>query len=259
MLTQDRPAEAVDPRILARREEVERERQRRRRRWVIGVLAAVTLLVGAWYLTRTALLDVDRIVVTGSAHTSNEDLIATSGLRPGDQLLDVDAGAIGDRLRELPWVDDVTVTREWRGDVAIAVTERVPVAVISDPQGQPMLVDATGRVIAAAGAPDPALVAVDGLTAGAPGEQVADADGPLAVVTAITPGLRTRIETLVVRPDGQIELAVRPSGVVRFCGADRIAEKIRALQTVFAQVDDRGLATLDVCVPEQPTVGPRTS
>jgi cell division protein FtsQ len=259
VLTQERAAEAVDPRILARRDEVDRQRHRRRRRWVVGFLVAASLLVGAWYLTRTAVLDVDRIRVSGSVHTSEDDLITTSGLRPGEQLLDVDPGAIADRVRALPWVDDVSVTRSWRGDVEIAVSERVPVAVIADTGGQPMLVDATGRVVAPVGSSDPGLLLIEGLRAGAAGDQVADVEGPLDVVAAMTPGLRTRIETLVVGTDGRIELRVRPSGVVRFCGPDRIVDKIRALQTVFAQVDDRGLATLDVCVPEQPTIGPRTS
>jgi hypothetical protein len=116
-----------------------------------------------------------------------------------------------------------------------------------------VLVDRDGRVLAIAAFPDADLVAVDGVRAGAVGEFVADSDGALAVINAMTPSLRSRVETLVVTPDGQIEMKARPSGVIRFGGATEIDAKVRALQSWFARVDDRGLATLDIRVPDQPT------
>jgi cell division protein FtsQ len=251
-------AEQVDPRIRARRAQVALEQQHRRRRWVAIVLATATALIGAWFVTRTALLDVDQIRVVGSVHTTDDEIRAASGLEVGDPILDLDTGAVRSRLLALPWVADARVDRSWDGDVVVRVTERRPVAMLSDAQGQPMLVDADGMVVARADVPDPELVAVDGLVAGAPGEQVADSEGALAVVSALTPGLRTRVEKLVVAPDGQLRLQVRPSGVVDFCGPTDIAAKVRSLQTVFAQVDDTGLTTLSVCVPDQPTIGPRS-
>ncbi len=217
------------------------------------------MLIGAWFITRTALLDIDQIQVSGSTHTSDDDVRAASGLHVGDQILDVDKGAIRSRLlAALPWVADVSVDPSWGGDVVLNIRERQPVAMFSDTGGHPVLVDGEGHVVAPASIPDPNLVPVQGVVAGAPGESVAGADGVLAVVNALTPGLRSRIETVLVAPDGQIQFKVRPSGVVNFCGADDIAAKVRSLQTVFAQVDDTGLATLDVCVPDRPTVGPRT-
>lgn len=249
--------ESVDPRIQARRDLVARAQQRRRRRWVFGVLVVATALIGAWFVTRTALLDVDQIQVAGSTHTSDDDVRAASGLLVGDQILDVDEGAIRTRLLALPWVADARVDASWGGDVVIHIRERQPVAMFSDAEGHPVLVDDEGRVVAPAAVPDPGLVAVQGVVAGVPGEAVAGAEGVLAVVNALTPGLRTRIETVMVAPDGQVQFKVRPSGVVNFCGTDDIVAKVRSLQTIFAQVDDTGLNTLDVCVPDKPTIGPR--
>ena len=224
---------------------------------MFGVLLVATVLIGAWFVTRTALLDIDQIQVEGSPHTSDDDVRAASGLTVGDQILDVDEGAIRSRLLALPWVADAVVDASWGGDVVLRIRERQPVAMFSDAEGHPVLVDGEGRVVAPAAIPDPSLVAVQGVVAGAPGESVAGADGVLAVVNALTPGLRSRIETVLVAADGQIQFKVRPSGVVNFCGADDIAAKVRSLQTMFAQVDDTGLDTLDVCVPERPTIGPR--
>jgi cell division protein FtsQ len=244
----------VDPRMRARRAQVERARHRRRRRRTFGVLAAATLLTGAWALTRTALLDVDRIAVVGSTHLSADEVIAASGVRPGEQLLDVHAGPIRSRLRELPWVADAQVDRSWRGDVVLRIDERIPVAMFTDASGRAMLVDRDGHVLAPAGLPDPNLVAVAGIPAGDPGSVVGGAQDALAVVTALTPGVRSRIQTLTVMPDGQIQFAVQPSGTVLFCDATDIDAKVRSLQTMFAQVDDRDLQTLSVCNPDQPTI-----
>jgi cell division protein FtsQ len=250
-------ADSVDPRIQARRELVVRAQRRRRRRWVFGVLVVATVIIGAWFITRTALLDIDQIQVAGSAHTSDDDVRAASGLRVGDQILDVDNDVIRSRLLALPWVADASVDASWSGDVVFRIRERQPVAMFSDSEGQPVLVDGEGRVVASAATPDPNLVPVQGVVAGAAGQSVPGADGVLAVVDALTPGLRSRIEAVMVAPDGQIQFKVRPSGVVNFCGAEDIAAKVRSMQTIFAQVEDTGLATLDVCVPDRPTIGPR--
>jgi hypothetical protein len=121
-----------------------------------------------------------------------------------------------------------------------------------DGAGQPVLVDADARVLQVAQVPDAALVAIDGIVAGAPGETVGEPAGDaLSIVGAITPGLRSRIDVLRIQPDGQFELEVRPSGTVRFGHATDIEAKVRALRAAFAQVDDAGIAVIDVRVPEQ--------
>ena len=99
----------IDPRIAARRDAVEGEKRRRRgRRWlIVAVLAAV--LAGAWYITRTPLLDVDHVQVHGSGVTTDEEVLTASGIGSGEPLLEVDTSASAARIRELPWVDSVTV------------------------------------------------------------------------------------------------------------------------------------------------------
>jgi cell division protein FtsQ len=245
----------IDPRMQARRESVWHAQQRRRRRWRAAILATLVLVVTGWLLTRTALLDVDRIDLVGAESTSPDDVLAAAGVEPGDQLLDVDAGTVTDRLLGLPWVAEADVDVSWRGDVTITVRERSAVAMVADREGRPVLVDADGRVLAAAVAPDIRLVPVDGVVAGAPGEVLPEPAGDaLAVVRSLTPSLRSRVELVTIDASGAMELAVRPQGKVRFCGIDELAAKIAALQTLFAQVDDAGIRTIDVCVPEQPIV-----
>lgn len=246
---------AVDPRIQARRDQVALARHRRRRRWKVAIFAALVLVVGAWFATRSALLDVDEIIVVGSQHTGPDEVRAVAGVQPGDQVVDVEPGEVRDRLLALPWVADARVDVSWRGELTIEVDERRPVATIADAEGRVMLVDAEGRVLAEATAPDATLLTVDGMVAGAPGEVLPEPVGDaLAVVEAVTPGLRSRIERVTIDPDRQITLQVRPSGRVRFCGATEVEAKVRALRSLFAQVDDTDLRTVDVCVPDQAVV-----
>lgn len=260
-LVEARRVEEVDPRIQARRDDVLRARQKRRRRWFAGILLALAVAVGAWFVTRTSLLDVDRIDVTGSTHTADDDVRDASGVVAGDQLLDIDAGTIRARLLGLPWVADATVDVSWRGHVLLHIREREPVAVLADGDGRPVLVDGDGRVLAPSAESDAGLPSVDGLVAvggivaGAAGEVLPDPAGDaLEVVAALTPSLRSRIEMVTITPDRQIEFRLRPPGRVRFCEATDVEAKVRSLQTMFARVDDRNLEVLDVCNPNQPTV-----
>jgi cell division protein FtsQ len=255
--TLDRPAgpAAVDPRIQARRDEVDRSR-RRRRHLRLAVLGGVLALGGLVYLvTHSQLLDVDRVQVEATDQVPADQVLQVAGVRAGDQLIDVDPGTVRNRLLALPWVADAKVGIDWpAGNVHISVTQRVPVAAVSDGAGAWTLVDAGGHAVAAAPAGDPGLVAIEGLAPATPGSDLGSAATvPLQIVTSLGPGLRTRIVSVVVAADGSLQLKARPTVVVDLCTPDRIDAKIRGLTTFFAQVDDTDLATVNVCVPESPT------
>ena len=73
----------IDPRIAARRNAVETEKRRRRGRWWLLAAIVSAVLVGAWFITRTPLLDVDDIEVRGAVRTTTDEIIAISGFRRG--------------------------------------------------------------------------------------------------------------------------------------------------------------------------------
>jgi cell division protein FtsQ len=248
---------AVDPRIQARRDEVDRQRHRRRRAWLVGAVVAAALVALGWFVTHSALLDVDHVRATATDHVSEQDLVDASGVRPGQHLVDVDPGAVRHRLMAIPWVDQATVDVDWWGTVTLRVTERTPVAAISDGAGAFVLADATGRALTTlpVGADLGTAIIVDNVAPVAPGEQFGSGlDAPLQVIGALTPGLRTRVISVVPGPDGSIDLHVHPQGSVELCQPEQLDQKIRALQTVFADVDDTGLKTLNVCVPSDPRI-----
>ncbi|MGK2950458.1 MAG: cell division protein FtsQ/DivIB, partial [Acidimicrobiales bacterium] len=135
-MVEDAPAAPrIDPRIRARRIEVQRHRGRRRLQRLVdvGVVAAVAL--GFLVALRTPLLDVDVVEVTGAEQTTAESVRAAAGIAPGTPLVDVDVRAAGERVAALPWVEEVEVHRRLDGTVAFAVTERVPVALVGGGDG----------------------------------------------------------------------------------------------------------------------------
>lgn len=248
----------MDPRFHRRWVEVRRQEGRRRLRVLVGVVTVTVLVVGGWAATRSPLLDVDRILVVGAAHTSADQARAASGIRRGQPLVDVDLPAATRAVERLAWVERARVSRRWPDRVVIAVTERRPVAVI--PVAGPAfgLVDATGRVLDVTASPPAGLVALSGLTdPGPPGSALAaEASQALAVARSLPPGLASRTAAVTPAPGrpGEVELRLVPDGVVRVGPAQDLASKFTAIFTVLAGVDLRNLAVLDVRSPSSPVL-----
>ena len=246
---------AMDPRIQARRDEVDRQRQRRRRLWLAGAAAVVAVIALVWFVTHSALLDVDHIRATATTHVSEQDLLDASGLHPGDRLVDVDPGAVRNRLLALPWVQDATVDVDWWGTVNLAVSERTPVAAISDGAGAFVLADASGRALTTlpVGADLGGAIIVDGIAPVAPGERFGPGlDAPLEVIAALDTGrahpgdLRgagpRRLDRPACPPAGERgAVPARPAGRQDPGSADRVrprrrrraedAERVRAVRS----------------------------
>lgn len=257
----ERPAVPIDPRIRQRRIAVKREEGRRRLRVLVSVAAAVATGVAGWLLTRSPLLDVDRIRVEGASRVDPAEVLAAAGLRRGMAMTDVAERAAAARVRRVPWVAAASVRRDWPGTVVIAVRERVPVATVRAAGDGWMLVDRSGRFLAPVPSPVDTLVAIEGTPrAGRPGERLdPSAMGALAVAAAIPSERVGQTRVVALLPDGTIELRLAPAGpgpggVVRFGAPERIREKLVATYTVLDHVDRRGLAVLDVTVPDAPFV-----
>lgn len=251
----DGGGDAVDPRIAERRDAVLAERRRRRSRRALAVAVAVTVGCAAWGVTRSSVLDVDHVVVHGAGRTAEDEVVAASGLAMGDPMTSIDPGAVAAATEALPWVAEATVRRRWlEGTVEITLTERAPAALVVDGE-QRMVVDATGRVLAVVPAaapvgPGEGLVTVDGVAPAPPGATLEPAgEGALAVATAITPALATRVERVSAVADG-VEVALRPAGRVRLGRAEDVDEKLATLTTVLAEVQLDCIATIDIRVPD---------
>lgn len=147
------------------------EQERTRARiWLVAGTAVLLLGVAFWVVGFTGLLGVRTVAVTGTRALAADEIRAAAAVAPGEPLARVDTAAVADRVRALPGVARVAVTRSWPATLRIAVTERTGVAAIGR-DGGVWLIDADGVVfqqvparpknvprldVAAAGPDDPA-------------------------------------------------------------------------------------------------------
>ena len=250
----DADALVVDPRIAARRRRVASEQRRRRRRRTLAVALLVTVLAAGWLATRTGLFDVDAVRVSGAVHETDQDVVDVSGVRLGDQLLDLDAGAVARAVEALPWIATVSVERGLDGTVTIAVTERTPVATVAELGGARYLVDAEGRLLGPAEGDTSALVAIEGVGPTDAGQTIDGVGGAMQAWAALGPGVRSRVSAVVVGEDTSLELRLVPEGVAQLGPPTDLVDKADSLATVMGQVDQAGLATISLLDPRNPIV-----
>jgi cell division protein FtsQ len=257
------PTVVADPRLQARRREVRRAHGRRRLRRLQGAAGILAVLGAGWALSRSPLLDVDRLTVAGADRSGRQAVVAAAGIEPGDPMVYLDLGAASAAVETLPWVEAVTMVRRWPGEVEVTVSERRPVAVVvSASTGH--LVDGRGRVLAPAPPGSwPDLPRVRGLSP-LPGAGASLEAGILPVVD-----LARRLATVLPGPapevlvaDGEVQAATPLAGTptaitVRFGRPDQVPAKIEALVALVraGAIDDVvGPATVDLRVPSAPVL-----
>jgi len=259
--TRRRPG--IDPRLRARRIEVRREEGRRRlRRLTVlaGVVGAVAL---AFAVTRSPLLDVDRVDVAGVRHTPPEVVRDAAGLERGDALLYADLRAARRAVERLPWVAEARLSRHWPGTVRIAIDERIAAGAVPADGGGWVLADGDGRLLEYVEELPAGLVRLDGVAsvpAGPPGHGALagdDARRLLGVAARLPAALRPAVASASMGADG-IELGLAlPDGVaatVRFGPPELVEEKLLALAALLSGADLAGATSIDVRVPSVPVV-----
>ncbi len=226
---------------------------------VLAAVAAIALFTGAtWTTTRSPLLDVDHIAVSGGALVTPAEATAGAGLRSGQPMVSVDTIDAERRLRRLPWVATAVVERAFPNTVRIHLTERVAVATAARPAGGWVLLDAGGRVLAEG--PDRTGDLPEVIGAGAtpaPGANMAGARPALDVAAALPDAIRAQVQS--VNLDGEAVTLRMGAKEIRIGPPTQLAAKVAALSVLLERVGSRSVAVLDVRVPQAPVVVPTVS
>jgi cell division protein FtsQ len=251
----------ADRRIAERRKAIIAARVRRRRRVLGWALAGIALAAGVAYLIRTPLFGLSAVRVDGVSALERADVLAASRVRVGEPYLGLDLDAIGSRVAALPRVAAVRVTRDYPSSLRIVVTERPPVASVSQ-RGRYWLVAADGTVLdAAAGRPVglPYVAGVPlpaGVRAGSrlpPGNELANA---LTALGGMRPELKRQVVGVRARTLDSLEFTLRDGTRVLYGLAVDQPAKDTAVLLVRRELrrERREAQRIDVRNPSAPTV-----
>jgi cell division protein FtsQ len=223
------------------------------RRWlawrkvlVVGLVLAVLLGAG-WLVFFSSALAVNGVQVAGTRVLGPDVVRRAAAVPTGGPLATVDLDAITARVKRLPAVKSVDVSRAWPDKVRIDVTERRAVAVI-EPQsgGRPRAVDADGvlfRHFARAPRGLPKIRVGDGAGSDAVTEAA-------RVAGAMPPLLARKVAFVEVQTVDTIALVLHSGRMVRWGSADGSAAKARVLSVLLLQK----ASVYDVRVPAQPII-----
>jgi cell division protein FtsQ len=206
-------------------------------------------------VTRSPVLDVDRVQVAGATHTSVDALQRATGIKRHAPMTDIDLDRARAGVLALPWVRTVSITRRWPASVRVVVTERTAVAVLAAGSEGFALVDGDGRVLELSPAPPPGYMLIANVPpAGPPGSTIdPSASDVLAVARVMPATLRPKVSTLVAEGDGVV-LRLVAGGVVRLGPATDLSPKLRAADTVLTAADMTNLCVVDVRVAAAPSL-----
>jgi len=115
----------------------------------IGGKAGLLLLLGGLLaasvhgLLKTTPFPVQKVEVYGTQRLTRDEIIALTGVTPGQNLLALRLKTIGQQVQSNPWVGSVRVQRFFPGTIALSIKERQPVAVIN--MGLLYYLDANGE------------------------------------------------------------------------------------------------------------------
>lgn len=250
---------AIHPRFRARRIEVKRDAGRRRLRRLGAIGVVLALLTVAYLVTRSPLLDLDRVDVTGLEHTDRQMLLATGSLDLGQPMTDIDIDRARARIAALPWVDTVSIHRHWPNTLEVEVTERRAVAALTV-EGGWLVLDPTGRVLEtrAARPTDLTVIAPTGATS-EPGGSVGAVLPAISLAGYVTPDLRPWFIDIVLNADGGLDARLATGITVVFGSPVHLADKMIGLATVLTRVDLKDVDRIDLQVANSPVLTRRTS
>jgi cell division protein FtsQ len=206
------------------------------------------LLAGAvaYVVGGTSVLGVRTVTVTGLHTLPAAQITDAAAVRQGEPLARVDVAAVADRIRAIPGVARVAVTRAWPSTLRIAVTERRGVAVVAV-AGRPWLVDGTGVRFQQLAVVPPGTARLAVRDAG-PGDPATTA--ALAALAALGPTVRAQLVVITAQTPDSVTLTLTGNRTVLWGGADESPAKAKVLAALLGQSG----TVYDVSTPSVVTV-----
>jgi hypothetical protein len=125
-----------------------REPRTRRQNWSLWVGAIVLCAVGALVaLVESPFFEVNDVQISGASRTSDGAILDALQVGSNQALLTYDTSKGRNVVADLPWVEAVSVTRQWPSTLRVVVRERTVAAAIGRPSGSEWAVVSTDGVV----------------------------------------------------------------------------------------------------------------
>lgn len=198
-----------------------------------------------------------KVHVQGASPMAERDVLAATGVAPGQPILDVDLEAVRRSVTNVGWVAEAQVVRLLPDTLVVAVRERETLAVWQD-RGRTWVIDSGGRPIPEA---DPGRFPQLPLVVG---DRANETAAQILPAVASRPRLLERLEALV-RVDGRRwDLRLKDGGLVQLPAVeeesaliqlDQLDQRQRILELGFERIDLREPGLVAVRPRATPLVG----
>ena len=124
-----------------------KKRRRHGKRTIHHVLLLIIILGVGVTLSLTVFFKIQNVEVLGNDHYNNEDIIAATGIEPGENLFLADTSGIPEKIKSsFPYVEDVSVRRTLPPAISITLTSSEPIAALEQ-NGEYSLITSNGKVL----------------------------------------------------------------------------------------------------------------
>ncbi|MGD9696856.1 MAG: cell division protein FtsQ/DivIB [Thermoleophilia bacterium] len=247
------------PAVMARRRQISRERGARRRGGLILLLCIAAAVCGAYWIATGPPTAIQGVTVEGYDRPDRDLFLKAMGVTAAQGTIvsppSMDIQRVAHRF---PWVDRITISRDWPRDLKIAVVLARPAAVVSGTNGA-MLVTADGRVLGPA--PGNAVLGALRIAGPVPDPGATlddDARALVAFIATAKPKVAVRIRYLGVDATGEVSARLLNGPQLRLGLPERMPAKAIVLGLMLNKLtaEEQAQATyIDLSDPEHPAAG----
>ncbi len=151
-------------------EAVRLERRQKRRRcclfgtslFSLAALCGILCVLSYAWLTQTHFFQARIILVSGNRSIDQTEILSSAGIERGANIFAINLDVARARLTAHPWIDTVSIIREYPNRIVIQVREHRPVAIAQI--GHPYLVNDRGEIFDRSRGAFPSLPVIEGLS-----------------------------------------------------------------------------------------------
>lgn len=237
-------------------------RRRRKRKSALFTPLAFVLICAALIFGMSVFFRVTTIVVTGAVNYEEAEIIAASGIEPGDNLIFIDRSGAASRIRsKLPYIESVAVRRSLPSTVNIEILESRALAYLAV-DGELWAIDRSCKALAkTSSAQVEGLIHVTGIEATKPavGEIVAGKDAEnskleyLAVILReiSARGMESEIGSMDLTNLANPTFDYQSRFLVRLGKNEDVGYKLDRMLSVVDQLGEGDVGTIDLSIDDR--------